>query len=88
MPNQVDGAIVRAPCPVPSCPACELNSGSVLPSLSSKATRVEGADIVMQSIEFALPICGTGDPAISSLGIECIPDSISKNCKIPGYPQY
>ena len=49
MPNQVDGAFVRAPCPVPSCPACEPNSGSVLPSLSSKATRVEGADIVMQS---------------------------------------
>jgi hypothetical protein len=49
MPNQVDGAFVRAPCPVPSCPACEPNSGSVLPSLSTKATRVEGADIVMQS---------------------------------------
>ena len=42
MPNQVDGAFVRAPCPVPSCPACEPNSGSVLPSLSTKATRVEG----------------------------------------------
>jgi hypothetical protein len=37
MPNQVDGAFVRAPCPVPSCPACEPNSGSVLPSLSTKA---------------------------------------------------
>ena len=41
MPNQVDGAFVRAPCPVPSCPTCEPNSGSVLPSLSTKATRVE-----------------------------------------------
>ena len=26
-----------APCPVPSCPACEPNSGSVLPSVSTKA---------------------------------------------------
>ena len=41
MPIQVDGAFVRAPCPVPSCPACEPNSGSVPPSLSTKATRVE-----------------------------------------------
>jgi hypothetical protein len=49
MPIQVDGTFLRAPCPVGSCPACEPNSGSVLPSLSSKATRVEGADIVMQS---------------------------------------
>ena len=30
MPNQVDGAFVRAPCPVPSCPAYEPNFGSVL----------------------------------------------------------
>ena len=41
MPIQVDGAFVRAPSPVPSCPACEPNSGSVPPSLSTKATRVE-----------------------------------------------
>ena len=49
MPNQVDGALLRAPCPVPSCPACEPNSGSVHPNLPAKAARVEGADIVMQS---------------------------------------
>ena len=41
MPNQVDGALVRAPCPVPSCPACEPNSGSVHPNLPAKAARVE-----------------------------------------------
>jgi hypothetical protein len=41
MPHQVDGAFVRAPCPVPSCPACEPNSGSVFPSLSTRTTRVE-----------------------------------------------
>ena len=41
MPIQVDGAFVRAPCPIPSCPACEPNFGSVPPSLSTKATRVE-----------------------------------------------
>ena len=37
MPNQVDGAFLHAPCPVPSCPACEPNSGSVLSSVSTKA---------------------------------------------------
>ncbi len=42
MPNQVDGALVRAPCPVPSCPACEPNSGSVLPSLSTNAYSSRG----------------------------------------------
>src|SRR5271157_4677235 len=47
MPNQVDGALVRTPCPVPSCPACEPNSGSVLPSLSTKATRVEGGPTLL-----------------------------------------
>jgi hypothetical protein len=41
MPIQVNGALRRAPCPVPSCPACEPNSGSVHPSLSMKATQVE-----------------------------------------------
>src|SRR5271170_6293536 len=41
MPIQVNGAFLRAPCPVPSCPACEPNSGSVHPSLSTKATQVE-----------------------------------------------
>ena len=41
MPNQVDGALLRAPCPVPSCPACEPNSGSVALNLSAKAARVE-----------------------------------------------
>ena len=49
MPNQVDGALVRAPCPVPSCPACEPNSGSVLPSLSTKATGVEGPTLLEMS---------------------------------------
>jgi hypothetical protein len=55
MPNQVDGAFVRAPCPVPSCPACEPNSGSVLPSLSIKAYSSLGADIVMQSCSGLVP---------------------------------
>src|SRR5271155_1417187 len=41
MPIQVDDALVRAPCPVPSCPACEPNSGSVHPNLPAKAARVE-----------------------------------------------
>jgi hypothetical protein len=50
MPIQVDGAFVRAPCPVPSYPACEPNSGSVFPSLSTKAYSGRGADIVMQSL--------------------------------------
>ena len=43
MPNQVDGALLRAPCPVPSCPACEPNTGSVHPNLSAKAARVEAS---------------------------------------------
>ncbi len=43
MPNQVDGAFVRAPCPVPSCPACEPNTGSVHPNLPAKAARVEAS---------------------------------------------
>src|ERR1700730_15331822 len=42
MPNQVDDAFVRAPCPVPSCPACEPNSGSVFPSVSTKAHSSRG----------------------------------------------
>jgi len=41
MPIQVDGALRRAPCPVPSCPACEPNTGSVHPNLPAKAARVE-----------------------------------------------
>jgi hypothetical protein len=49
MPNQVDGAFLHAPCPVPSCPACEPNSGSVLSSVSAKSCSSRGADIVMQS---------------------------------------
>lgn len=49
MPIQVDGAFVRAPCPVPSYPAYEPNPGSVFPSLSTKACSSRGADIVMQS---------------------------------------
>ena len=55
MPNQVDGALVRAPCPVPSCPACEPNSGSVLPSLP-KPLESRGADIVMQSSSYWNPL--------------------------------
>ncbi len=41
MPIQLDGALRHAPCPVPSCPACEPNTGSVHPNLSAKAARVE-----------------------------------------------
>jgi len=41
MPIQVNGALRRAPCPVPSCPACEPNTGSVHPNLPAKADRVE-----------------------------------------------
>ena len=43
MPNQVDGALLRAPCPVPSCPACEPNTSSVHPNLPAKAARVEAS---------------------------------------------
>ena len=43
MPNQVDGALLRAPCPVPSCPACEPNTGSVHPNLPAKTARVEAS---------------------------------------------
>jgi hypothetical protein len=50
MPIQVDGAFLRAPCPVPSYPAYEPNPGSVFPSLSTKAYSSRGADIVMQSL--------------------------------------
>jgi len=49
MPNQVNGAFLRAPCPVPSCPAYQPNSGSALPSVSTKTHSSRGADIVMQS---------------------------------------
>src|ERR1035437_6815398 len=42
MPNQVHGAFLHAPCPVPSCPACEPNSGSVLASVSTKAYSSRG----------------------------------------------
>src|SRR5271170_5575754 len=41
MPIQVNGALLRAPCPVQSCPACEPNTGSVHPNLPAKAARVE-----------------------------------------------
>jgi hypothetical protein len=41
MPIQVDDAAMRAPCPVPSCPACEPNTGSVHPNLPAKQARVE-----------------------------------------------
>jgi hypothetical protein len=41
-PHLVDGAVLRAPCPVPSCPACEPNSGSVLSSVSTKAYSSRG----------------------------------------------
>ena len=42
MPNQVHGALVRAPCPVPSCPAYEPNSGHFLPrAYQLKTARVE-----------------------------------------------
>jgi hypothetical protein len=41
MPIRVDGALPRAPCPVPSCPAFEPKSGSVHPNLPAKAARVE-----------------------------------------------
>jgi hypothetical protein len=43
MPIQVDGALLRAPCPVQSCPACEPNTGSVHPNLPAKAARVEAS---------------------------------------------
>ncbi len=49
MPNQVDGALLRAPCPVPSCPACEPNSGSVPRAYQRKRLESSGADILMQS---------------------------------------
>jgi hypothetical protein len=42
MPNQVHGAFLHAPCPVPSCPACEPNSGSVLANVSTKAHSSRG----------------------------------------------
>lgn len=47
MPIQVNGALLRAPCPVPSCPAREPNSGSVLPSLSSKAYPSRGGPTLL-----------------------------------------
>jgi hypothetical protein len=58
MPIQVDGAFLRAPCPVPSYPAYEPNSGSVFPSLSTKAYSSRGADIVMQSSKVKLYMSG------------------------------
>jgi hypothetical protein len=67
MPNQVDGAFVRAPCPVPSCPACEPNSGSVLPSLSTKAYSSLGADIVeMSGYPTNRPLTARGAPRAHS----------------------
>ena len=42
-------ALYCTPCPVPSCPACEPNCGSVLRSVSTKTHSSRGADIVMQS---------------------------------------
>src|SRR5277367_5423876 len=48
-PNQVNGAFLRAPCPVPSCPAYEPNCGSVLSSVSTKTHSSQGADTVMRS---------------------------------------
>src|SRR5271155_2446803 len=43
MPIQVNGALLRAPCPGPSCPACEPNTGSDHPNLPAKAARVEAS---------------------------------------------
>ena len=56
MPNQVDGAFVHAPCPVPSCPACEPNFGSVPRAYQPKPPESRGADIVMQSSSGLVPI--------------------------------
>ena len=55
MPIQVDGAFVRAPCPVPSCPACEPNSGSVPRAYQRKRLESSGADIVMKSSSYWNP---------------------------------
>jgi len=61
MPIQVDGALRRAPCPVPSCPACEPNTGSVHPNLPAKAPESSGADIVMQSTAYQDPLLRLSD---------------------------
>ena len=72
MPHQVDGAFVRAPCPVPSCPACEPNSGSVFPSLSTRAHSSRGGPALLcnqvQSQYFKFPITALTDFARSIKG--------------------
>ena len=56
MPHQVDGAFVHAPCPVPSCPAYEPNSGSVFPSLSTRAHSSRGGPALLcNQVDFTLP---------------------------------
>jgi hypothetical protein len=53
MLHQVDDALLRAPCPVPSCPAYEPNSGFFLPKPINKSLIASrGAGIVMQSSGF------------------------------------
>ncbi len=60
MPNQVDGAFLRAPCPVPSCPACEPNTDFVHPNLPAKAARVEASRHCYAIMWLLFPTCPVG----------------------------
>jgi hypothetical protein len=83
MPIQVDGAFLRAPCPVPSYPAYEPNPGSVFPSLSTKAYSSRGADIVMQSSGFHVCFPGSRLEFQPLEGIRYAKREKSKESEIP-----
>jgi len=71
MPIQVDGALLRAPCPVQSCPACEPNTGSVHPNLPAKADRVErGPTLLCNQVGPGTQV--TGNPTYQDLGISML----------------
>jgi hypothetical protein len=73
MPHQVDGAFLRAPCPVPSCPACEPNSGSVFPRLSTRAHSSRGGRhcyaIMWVNSEYSINSQGIGNGHIADFAV-------------------
>jgi hypothetical protein len=72
MPNQVHGAFLHAPCPVPSGPACEPNSGSVLSSVSTTAYSSRGG-----RHGYAIKWIA-GKPAVSPRGIDPTPQQAGR----------
>ncbi len=68
MPIQVDGAFVRAPCPVPSCPACEPNSGSVPKPINESDSSRAGPTLLCNHVRSSTHFSGFRVNQTSPLG--------------------